>query len=202
MQNIMFNNRYSLNQAVLNGDKTLTRRKIALSDEDQEYLDTAFDWDLRESVIIDRYSRYKVGEEVAVAQSYQECVNTLGRSFIDFIHSVDPSISFDRLLSCSPGYYNKMFVKASFMPHRIKITDIRVERLQDISDEDCLKEGISKVDFAFKERGMFSFKYECEWFKQYRTPREAFAVLIDKTCGRGTWDSNPYVFVYAFELVK
>lgn len=34
------------------------------------------------------------------------------------------------------------------------------------------------------------------------TPREAFAALIDKVSGRGTWESNPYVVVYGFELVK
>lgn len=37
------------------------------------------------------------------------------------------------------GWDNKMFVRAEHMPHRIRITDIRVERLQDISDEDCLR---------------------------------------------------------------
>lgn len=26
--------------------------------------------------------------------------------------------------------------------------------------------------------------------------------LIDKVCGKGTWDSDPWVFVYEFELVK
>ena len=35
-----------------------------------------------------------------------------------------------------------------------------------------------------------------EWF---RTPREAFAHLIDKVSGKGTWERNPYVFVYDFE---
>lgn len=33
-------------------------------------------------------------------------------------------------------------------------------------------------------------------------PREAFASLIDKVSGKGTWDSNPWVFVSEFELVK
>ena len=36
----------------------------------------------------------------------------------------------------------------------------------------------------------------------FDTPREAFAVLIDKVSGRGTWKSNPWVVVYEFELVK
>lgn len=33
-------------------------------------------------------------------------------------------------------------------------------------------------------------------------PKEAFAALIDKVSSKGTWESNPYVFVYEFELVK
>lgn len=34
------------------------------------------------------------------------------------------------------------------------------------------------------------------------TPRKAFAALIDKVSGKETWNSNPWVFVYEFELVK
>lgn len=30
----------------------------------------------------------------------------------------------------------------------------------------------------------------------------AFASLIDKVSGKGTWDSNPWVIVYEFELLK
>lgn len=37
------------------------------------------------------------------------------------------------------------------------------------------------------------------WFN---TPREAFASLIDKVSGCGTWASNPWVMAYEFELVK
>lgn len=36
----------------------------------------------------------------------------------------------------------------------------------------------------------------------FNTPRQAFAALIDKVSGRGTWDCNPWVVVYEFELVK
>ena len=36
----------------------------------------------------------------------------------------------------------------------------------------------------------------------YPTPREAFAHLIDEVSGKGTWDSNPWVWVYDFELFK
>lgn len=174
----MFNDKYRLTMAVLDGIKTQTRRIIPLTDVDREYLDSAFDWDLRESVIIDRYARYKVGKEVAVAQRYSECRRAV-------------------CLVDSAGWDNKMFVKSYLMPHRIKITNIRVERLQDISDEDCLKEGIRKT----VGQPLESFVYG-EDDILFGTPQRAFASLIDSTCGKGTWESNPYVFVYEFELIK
>lgn len=98
------------------------------------------------------------------------------------------------------GYTNKMFVRTDLMPHHIRITHIRVERLQDISDEDCLKEGIWTRSgrwycYDIIKRGM-------EFYDPYPDPCEAYSVLIDRISGKGTWDSNLYVFVYDFELVS
>ena len=110
-----------------------------------------------------------------------------------------------------------MYVHAELMPHRIRITDIKVERLQEISDEDCIKEGISEMYDAWYEPQVmetvvgsnvafvdpFGFDDEHnEIFRNYPTPREAFAALIDRVSGKGTWKSNPWVFAYTFELVK
>lgn len=67
--------------------------------------------------------RYKVGEIVAVAQSYAD-------------------IGIEPFAFCEAAWRNKMFVKAELMPYQIKITNVRIQRLQDISDEDCLREGI------------------------------------------------------------
>ena len=99
-----------------------------------------------------------------------------------------------------PGFNNKLFVAPDKMIHQIRITDVRVERLQDISDADCMKEGIWSAENVGLEGRTF-------WYPNlinstFRTPREAYAALIDKVSGKGTWDKNPYVFVYDFELVK
>lgn len=99
------------------------------------------------------------------------------------------------------GWNNKMFVKADLMPHHIKITNISVERLQDISDDDCLSEGIDSSNG-------FEIGYGIDWVYQFQndnrsyfTPREAFAALIDKIGKRGDWQRNPWVFVYEFKLI-
>ena len=214
MQKIMFNDRYGLTQAVLEGKKTMTRRIIP---------DIEIDWNRRgrvtlpvsgfehgvlfmdvRSILHDAgicdYSapakyqpKYEVGEEVAIAQPYR---NLIEQGYL--CRESDGWVS--EKYCTSSGYRNKMFVKAEYMPHRIRITGIKAERLQDISEEDCLKEGVEKwmdcyIVSGIMERGGKS--NAC-----FDTPREAFAALIDRICGRGTWKSNPWAVTYEFELIK
>lgn len=77
------------------------------------------------------------------------------------------------------------------------------ERLPEISDEGCIAEGVCKWT---KDKELFKYDmadgFEMfEWRNMPRTPREAYAALIDRISGKGTWESNPYVFVYEFELI-
>lgn len=198
MQKIMFNDRYGLTDAVIEGRKTVTRRIIygidfpvnmvmgrALPDKDGKIYAVANG----ENIIVKL--RYKVGEVVAVAQCYYNAFS----SRCDI-----PVYGADR----TPGWLNKMFVRADLMPHQIRITGIRCERLQDISDEDCMKEGVVDVTY-FKTGGrpyeLFALPGH-EYEETFNTPRQAFAALIDKVSGRGTWDRNPWVVAYKFELVK
>ena len=175
MKKIMFNDKYGLTQAVLEGRKTMTRRfaeKVLVEDIDQHLVWTGKF----------KKPKYKVGEVVAVAQSYKE---------IGLLPLIGDN---------EAGWTNKMFVRADLMPHQIRITNVRVERLQDISEEDCLREGLCWTPSGFY------VKYEPDthsriWLR-WMTHRSAFAELIDKISGKGTWKENPWVFVYEFELVK
>lgn len=133
-------------------------------------------------------SRYKVGETVAIAQSYAD---------------ITPQVDWVKCMTRKEeiGWNNKMFVRAEDMPHHIRITKIRIERLQDIkSEDDCLKEGIWRADNVGLEG--VTYWYTGLTNSSYRTAREAYASLIDRISGKGTWASNPYVFVYEFELIK
>lgn len=188
MKKIMFNDKYGLTQAVLEGRKTQTRRVIKMPQYDIEYLDEAFDWDFRESVIIDRYAKYKVGDIVAVAQSYRE----LGYTKLDI----------DTECIKKAGLYNKMFVRGDLMPHQIRITNVRIERLQEISDNDCLAEGIIKIISEDGTPRYYVKNLKGDTLFVTYTPQRAYAFLIDKVNGKCTWGSNPYVFVYDFKLLK
>lgn len=210
MKKIMFNDKYGLTQAVLDGRKTQTRRMLnptmffqrlvtyeGWSNEDISAWKRSCNRQLYETQgymlqqMLDyalSSSRYKVGEVVAVAQKYKDI-------------ALDMPVELAAELIKQPGWKNKMFVKADLMPHRIRITNIRIERLQDISDEDCIAEGIyPKANgrwYCYDVVRRMGVSYD-----PYPDPREAYAALIDKISGKGTWESNPWVFVYDFELIK
>jgi len=73
-----------------------------------------------------------------------------------------------------------------FLPRRgsrilLEITDVRVQRLQEISDEDARAEGYDR-SHAF--------------------PREWFALLWERINGPGSWDANPWVWAITFQRLE
>ena len=209
MKKIMFNDKYGLTNAVLEGRKTMTRRlvqsdnivSITTSDGAVHHVDKTFgsyhEYMDKDGKVWLAWCPYKVGEEVAVAQNYKNLAGqSLKSGFIG--DNIDYQIHFKN----HKGWNNKMFVRADLMPHRIRITDIKIKRLQDISDEDCLCEGVTKGKFNDFPHDMY-FPYKgCKDSEVRYTARAAFAALIDKVSGKGTWQANPWVFAYEFELVK
>lgn len=214
----MFNDKFQLTKSVLEGRKTQTRRiikcprefkgewvagfNIHIRQSDKKVVDwpCMYDAEEREFEGGEILPRYKVGEIVAVAQSYKD----LGYSETALDRSPKDWRIVRGTLGKSKGWNNKMFVRAEACVHQIKITNIRIQRLQDISDEDCLAEGI-----ITKWHAPCSIRYyyitdpeDGTRYDVYSSAREAYAALIDKVSGKGTWENNPWVFVYEFELVK
>lgn len=128
---------------------------------------------------------YMVGEIVAVAESYKR----LG---------YDPMFcppGHEDGLGSEEGWSNKLFVKADLMKNFVEITDVRFERLQDITDDDIMREGIvhapvSAKDLKTGEIGDFAYfvitKKEVKHII-HTNARDAFAGLIDVISGKGTW---------------
>ena len=207
MKKIMFNDKYCLTQAVLDGTKTMTRRSVpqSLLDEyDTWYEDFIYKpigeenyLSLEEYVL--KCTTYKVGEVVAIAQPYKDIIECLPM-YSDAIINVDGSINREY----KAGWTNKMFVKGEMMLHHIKITDVKVESLQDISDEDILREGIRyyhSSDKRWSNDSGYGYHIPKNGLHLFDTPYKAFANLFKRISGKGTWESNPWVVAYSFELV-
>jgi hypothetical protein len=194
MKKIMFNDKYGLTHAVLDGRKTQTRRvaytagrwRDIMVRQDLEGVNKGKACLFGDGILLAK-SAYKLGETIAIAQKYADLA--YDGEFFRLLGKV----IFEK------GCYNKMFVKADFMPHRIRITHIRVERLQDISEEDCIAEGVWRDDNVELEGT--TYWYHGLANSSFRTAKEAYASLINRISGKGTWECNPYVFVYDFELI-
>lgn len=66
----------------------------------------------------------------------------------------------------------------------LEITDVRVERLNDISEEDAMAEGCKYIEL-----------YEC-------TAKDSFSSLWQSIYGEESWSSNPWVWVIEFNRVE
>ena len=167
MKGILFNEKYGLESSVLNGNKTRTWRA-------------------------DKKPRYEVGEIVAIKQCY--CY-VYGENSDFLERKVSTDFLINEIFTCA-GWRNKMFVKNELMPHQIRITAVKKCKLQDLTDEECLKEGI-------KKGSVYGFIYKKgKWIKKALTAIKAFEHLIDDLMDKGYWDSNPEGYAYEFELVK
>lgn len=213
MKKIMFNDRYGLTQAVLEGRKTQTRRiaytagrwRDIMVRQDLEGVNKGKACLFGDGILLAK-SAYKLGETIAIAQKYEDL-----RKDDEFYRLCGKNGMPLECIKYEKGCSNKMFVKADLMPHRIRITNIRIERLQDISDEDVIHEGFSNICFNKNMGNMLSeWCYDLCYYDAFGNSqslhstiaKEAYSYLIAKLYGWSLWDSNPYVFVYDFELVK
>jgi hypothetical protein len=92
-----------------------------------------------------------------------------------------------------------------YMPRKaarlfLKVTSVRVERLQDISEKDAEAEGIKihqcEMSNSYREHCRFYVCSACE----HQTLRGGYSKLWDSLnakCGY-SWESNPWVWVYEF----
>lgn len=213
MQRIGFNNRYGLTAAVIEGRKTMTRRiekcldkLYAAEKELGEPLEIHQQGITREGIvlrtnagIIALHTNYKIDEDVAIKASGRDIYRQLQQRYGK---TSDATLGFKEMHEGMAFWTNKMFTPADLCPDHITITGLRIERLQDISDEDCLKEGIVRRKEKHPRQ---------EWEPEYtfgagkfhaQNPRAAFAALIDKpgVGGKGIWQRNPWCVAYTFKL--
>ena len=194
MKKIMFNDKYGLTQSVLNNTKKQTRRNFTLtlhvkdnSELNEVFPENVYSENGRWKFIYDNnifalpkqnYPKYQVGDVVAIAQKYEEIMEGA------HLDEKEPW----KLA----GWKNKMFVRPEYMTHHIRITDVKIQRIQEISEEDCMNEGVVKKDDKFVVNGLK---------QSYNNPKEAFKNLIIKMNGKKFWDENRYVWIYSFELI-
>jgi len=132
---------------------------------------------------------YKVGEILYIKEPY-------------FLNE-DGSVDYCYRGTTEHKWKNKLFMPQKYARMFIQIVDKRQEHLQEITEEECFLEGIkSKVVAGYFDKNIWSYYFNGVDLICYSDAIDAFAALIDEINGRGTWDKNPVVTRYEFELLK
>ena len=197
MKPILFNT--EMVRAILNGEKTQTRRIMKpqpMFYTGRKYIfkddECPKKWEQCDN-IIDTY-RYQKGDILYVRETWSE-----GWEEGTYIYKADDKLADNPLFE----YSTKLIYKPSIhMPKEaarifLKVTNVRIANLQDITDEEAKKEGAN-----FKNGKNVGWKEKME-----RTAIQRFAEIWDKTIKKSElgiygWNANPWVWVIEFEKVN
>ena len=137
--------------------------------------------------------RYKKGEGVFLKEPYRVLSDTE-----EIVYMFDLKEK-DYRRDLKKYWKNKMFMPESAARYFIEITDVRVERLQDISENDAISEGIERSPSYCVEYKNYLYP-DTVWL-YYSSPIKSFKSLwnsINKP--PYDWGSNPFNWVYKFKL--
>lgn len=225
MKGILFNSSTGMLKTVIEGKKTMTRRLGGIKPEINNHPDNWKFSDMAhyihgvesslmarfyypqkstEPLILDCKPRYEVGEVLYIKESHALNNFSETESYGNkHAYKVDwNEITCKDLGIKVPKWSNALFCGEKEARYFIRITRIKVERLQDIDVIDCEKEGIYPYEES-EDYPDYSYKDILnmdDW--GVKTPMESFASLINKINGINTWKNNLWCFVYEFEKVK
>lgn len=135
-----------------------------------------------------RFSEYVYrAEEEANEQKFGHIKNPVGKRFID-----------------SWKWKPSIFMPKDAARIFLKVTNVRAERLQDITDADAIAEGILNCP-KFDTSGTAYYDYSGKQTSvsyNFDSPVESFKTLWQSINGSESWEANPWVWVYDFEQIE
>ncbi len=137
------------------------------------------------------------GDILWVRETWQTTWNENKKSW-DTIYKADGGywIDDDGIMKWKPSIYMPKKRARIFL----EVTNVRVERLQDITEEDAIAEGIKKT-WINDDIKQCKFKNYINDGKGSKSPIDSFISLWKKINGEDSWNANPWVWVYEFKQV-
>ena len=181
-------------QAILDGKKTQTRRVIKVDDAPENWkISIAGTSIVRTEPYDVKLPRYEAGDILWVRETFCEVPYEHNHVPIKGGHITIPKYAYK---ADSERDYAGIWKPSIHMPREaarifLRVKTVRVERLQDITEEDAKAEGC--IDGKSKDVLKFDL-----------TARDVFAKLWNSiNAKRGyRWETNPWVWVYEFEKIN
>lgn len=232
---ILFNT--SMVQAILEGRKTSTRRIIK-----DKYKNTSIEWfenkygkrlvymqnDVPEPIVHKDGSRsvhlkayeeikkpYQIGDILYVRETWSTQYDGIhdNNGYGIYVYKADGTILDNSEMISSSKWHPSIHMPKVAARIFLKVTNVKAQRLQDITEDEALKEGIKSYT---KDEKVYKYAVNDDWWIEYcnkhkkagtwwqempTTAREAFKYLWN-SCGYKwpkCWDTNPWVWVIEFK---
>lgn len=164
---------------------------------------------MRQEYYIKKYSRYKVGDKLYVRETYADKWTPDG--LCGYVYRADGKPASFPYWGNDKQCKDEVWIPSIHMPKVaarlfLKVTDVRIERLQDISEEDCYAEGTNPNDDACYENNGWSPRFYDPDSGGPCIIEDGFQKLWNSTIKKQDidlygWDANPWVWVIEFEVV-
>lgn len=191
-------------QAILDGRKTMTRRAIKLPfnvptgfypDRYNKGEQWTF-WNNEGGSLLPYFKcpYGQVGDVLWVRETWSPLVIGGGKNFDSIAYKAngdEPS---------SIGWKPSIFMPKSACRLKLRITSIRVERLNEISEKDAKKEGVEIVELP--PTGKWYKCYTGKFTTGFSSAISSFRSLWESINGKESWIENPWVWVIEFEVIK
>lgn len=188
-------------KALLNGSKTQTRRLVnpqPIIDIESGYVfdgkhksmykNDPFhpDW---KTIFINDHSKIKEEEIIWVRETFSPIFEN------DFVYKADDDFYNDNIENWQ-GWKPSMFMPKSACRIWNKVSSVRIERLQDITESDAIYEGIICEWVELTTMTFATMDYMTGKMRFDFTARDSYKSLWVKINGQKSWDENPFVWVY------
>ncbi|MFG1461783.1 hypothetical protein V5F77_02705 [Xanthobacter sp. DSM 24535] len=165
---------------------------------DWHFRDRGMRWhDLRHSELL-AVLPYQAGDRLWVREAWHAARSLNGTAPRDIPRDADIEYAATKRSYADIGLVGKprpsMYLPRWASRITLYVTDVRVQRLQDISREDALAEGVQRVG-----GGMLRWEnWSAAEGQSGTSPQAAYALLWNNINGPGSWDANPWVAAYTF----
>lgn len=201
-------------RAILSGNKTQTRRVLKTQ---PEWMDSCgdiallylhdFEYYIGEKPFVCPYGEpgdiLWVREGLVARQAYDLMGNEIADTkFVHYAADDEPFLvnDFDVVWQFSRNSVSPIHMPKEAARIWLRVKDVRVERLQDISEEDAKAEGIL-LDKR-REGDYYHWQHNTESGQWYCHADDAFKSLWQSINGAESWDKNPFVWVVEYEVLS
>jgi len=215
-------------KAILNGKKTMTRQVVKTQPRDEcteiatsacfghvEYRSTSEDRQTQSILAKIKCPYGKIGDRLWVRETHHVVGGIADYEIEEIKQGLQDVKNFVSYKTdgygnpCDGGWTTPMFMPRWASRILLEIIDIRVERLQDISEADALKEGIRNYNFEMEDSpdtyvGYTHLQKDDGKSTLYKTPAIAFERLWDTLNAKKgyPWSSNPWVWAIEFKVIE